>query len=94
MPKFVQKKRGTVAPGWAFDPKRDRAVPDEVARSEWLRNFVPRGRNRRRKPTPRGVSQESARASCKFSERKNRALSSIPLRLSCELPATPGCPDQ
>jgi len=34
MPEFVQKKRGTVAPGWAFDPKRDRAVPDEVARSE------------------------------------------------------------
>jgi hypothetical protein len=34
MSDFVQKKRETVAPGWAFDPKRDRAVPDEVARSE------------------------------------------------------------
>src|SRR5438876_8815307 len=33
-------------------------------------------------------------AFCKSSERKNRALSSIPFRLSCELPATPGCPDQ
>ena len=31
-----------------------------------------------------------SRAFCKSSERKNRALSSIPLRLSCELPATPG----
>jgi hypothetical protein len=28
MSDFVQKKRGTMAPGWAFDPKRDRAVPD------------------------------------------------------------------
>src|SRR5438067_2431812 len=55
----VRKKSGTAAPDWAFDLKCDRAVPEEVARSEWLRNFVPRGRNRRRKPTPRGVSQES-----------------------------------
>ena len=31
MPEFVQKKRGTVAPGWAFDLKRDRAVAEEVA---------------------------------------------------------------
>src|SRR6185295_19374205 len=41
MQEFVQKERGTVAPGWAFDLKRDRAVPDEVARSGCLRNFVP-----------------------------------------------------
>ncbi len=59
MLKFAQKKRGTMAPGWAFDPKRDRAVPAELARSGWLQNFVPRGRNRTRKPMPRGVSQES-----------------------------------
>ena len=59
MPDFVQKKRGTVAPGWAFDLKRDRAVAKDAARSGWLRNFVPRGRNHKRKPTPRGVSQES-----------------------------------
>src|SRR6478752_7611502 len=59
MPEFAQKKRGTVAHGSAFDLKRERAVHAGVARSGWLRNFVPRGRNRRRKPTPRGVSQES-----------------------------------
>ena len=59
MPEFVQKKQGTAAPGWAFDLKRDRAAPEKLARSIRLRNFVPRGRNRRRKPTPRGVSQES-----------------------------------
>src|SRR4029077_8019496 len=35
-----------------------------------------------------------SRSSCKFSETKKRALSLIPSRLSCELPATPGCPDQ
>jgi hypothetical protein len=48
MPDFVQKKRGTVALGWAFDPKRDKAVPAELARSGWPQNFVPRDRNRRR----------------------------------------------
>ncbi len=58
MLKFAQKKRGTMAPGWAFDPKHDTASPEEAARLEWPRNFVPRGRNRRRKPTPRGMSQE------------------------------------
>src|SRR6476660_2671831 len=59
MPEFAQKKRGTVAHGSAFDLKRERAVRAGVVRSEWLRNCVPRGRNRRPKPTPRGVSQES-----------------------------------
>jgi len=34
------------------------------------------------------------RAFCQSSERKNCALSSMPSRLSCELPAIPGCPDQ
>jgi hypothetical protein len=33
MSNFVQKKPKMVAPGWAFDPKRDRAIPDGVARS-------------------------------------------------------------
>ena len=47
-----------MAPGSAFDPRRDRAVAKDVVRSGWLRNFVPSGLNRRRKPTPRAVSQE------------------------------------
>jgi hypothetical protein len=59
MLKFAQKKRGILAPGWAFDLKRGRAIPAELARSGWPQNFVPRGRNRTRKPMPRGASQES-----------------------------------
>src|SRR6266480_2248080 len=34
------------------------------------------------------------RAFRQSSERKNRALSAMPFKLSCELPAIPGCPDQ
>jgi len=59
MLKFAQKKPGMMVPCWAFDLKRDRAIPAVLAGSGWLQNFVRRGRNRRRKPTPRGVSQES-----------------------------------
>jgi hypothetical protein len=58
MLKFAQKKRGMMAPGWAFDLEADRAVPAALAGSGWLQNFVRRGWNRTRKPTPRGVSQE------------------------------------
>src|SRR5919198_712840 len=58
---FVRKKSATVAPDWASDPKRDREVAKEVARSGWLPNFAPRDRNRKRKPMPRGVSRESRR---------------------------------
>src|SRR5436305_11867787 len=61
MSEFVQKKRGTAAPGSAFDIRPDRGVPEEmaVARSGSLRNFVPHGRNRTRKPMPRDAFQES-----------------------------------
>jgi hypothetical protein len=59
MLKFAQKKRGTLAHGWAFDLKRGTAIPAELARSGWPQNFVRRGRNRTRKPMPRGISRES-----------------------------------
>ena len=55
---FARRKSGTVAPGWAFDLERDTAVAEEPVRSVWLRNSAQRGRNRKRKPTPRDVSQE------------------------------------
>src|SRR5262245_19690088 len=56
---FARKKSGTAAPGRAFDTTRDQAVAEEVALSGQLRSFAPHGRNRKRKPTPRAVSQES-----------------------------------
>ena len=75
MLEFVRRKSGTAAPGWAFDLKRDRAVPEEVARSGWLRNFAPRGRNRKRRPTPRGVSRECSRCFLQIlRKKKSRAL--------------------
>src|SRR5262245_43932770 len=55
---FVPKESGTAAPGWAFGIKRDRGVAEEAARSGWLRNFAPRGRCRKRIPTPSGVSHK------------------------------------
>src|SRR6188474_18153 len=55
---FVLKRPGTVAPGSAFDPECDQAVAEELAHSGWLSNFVLRGRNCNRKPTPRGVCRE------------------------------------
>src|ERR1700746_3649229 len=55
----ARKKSGTAAPGSAFDIKHDRTVVEEVVRSGWLRNFVRRGRNRKRKPTPREICRES-----------------------------------
>ena len=44
MLKFAQKKPGTMVPCWAFDLKRDRAIPAVLAGSGWLQNFVPPGR--------------------------------------------------
>ena len=55
---FVLTRPGTVAPGSAFDPKCDQVIAGELAHSEWLSNFVLRGRNRKRIPTPRGVCRE------------------------------------
>jgi len=40
MLKFAQKKRGMMAPGWAFDLEADRAVPAALAGSGWLQKFV------------------------------------------------------
>src|SRR5437762_14131240 len=58
MLRFARRKSGTMASGWAFDLERDRAVAEEAVRSVWLRNSAQRGRNRKRTPTPRDVSQE------------------------------------
>ena len=47
----VRKKSGTAAPGWGFDPEREKAVAGELAHSGWRWNFALQGRNRKPRPT-------------------------------------------
>ena len=67
----ARKRSGTVVPGWAFDLTHDKAVAEEAARSGWLRNFAPHGRNRKRKPTLPAVSQESRALHASSRKEKN-----------------------
>src|ERR1051325_4597542 len=75
---FVRQKRGTQAPGSAFDLKRDISVAGESAGSESSPNFSPRARSRKRKPILRRASQGFLALLANFrKERSARCLQSL-----------------
>jgi hypothetical protein len=76
-----------------FDLKWSSEHAGVLPNLRWPRNSAPPVRNRTcTHRLPRDFPE--LHASRQSSVPENRALSAIPFRLSWELPATPGCPDQ